>query len=403
MWRIPAPLIAGSGETLLNFTSDTWVGDLWTYIGSPALPVDVVVTADGANVGGIYISANFASGSTFQCTAINGGRFIGAGGDGGDGGDDLGATIGSAVSGTAGGHAIASEGFDVDLDIDDGFLLGGGGGGGGASGVDLGTSSDAGGGGGGGIGFTGQGGAGGTGGSGSTPPAGNGTAGSSIAAGAGGAGGGTSVGTAIGGAGGGWGEAGSMGYHFGESTGRAGTGGTAGNAFAPISGSPTLNYVGTLTEANLRAAGRLMGETEGQIILHASRIALFASASSATLGFDWELDGELNLIRPTGGGIQLGYYWRDNINATGSELNFTNTNYEILRDSGTRTGTWDTTTNFVTEDSWTALTTTKTLSITTTIADSVEQVIMIRRTTASGGSGNPLTMGFYRANKETTA
>lgn len=401
MWRIPVPLIAGSGETLLNFTADEWVGDLWSYLGSPALPVDVVITADGADVGGIYISANFAAGSTFQCTAINGGRFIGKGGDGGVGGSDLGASTSSAGDGTAGGHAIASEGFDVDLDIDDGFLLGGGGGGGGASGVDLGATADAGGGGGGGIGFTGEGGAAGSGGTGSTPPAGNGIAGSSTAAGGGGAGGGTSAGTAIGGAGGDWGESGSLGYHDGANVGRAGTGGIAGNAFAPVLGTPTLNYTGSLTEANLRAAGRLKGETEGQIILHPSRLSFLTSATSATLGFDWELDGELNLVKTGGGGIELGYYWRDNINATGSEVNFTNTNYEILRDSGTRTGTWDTTTNFATEDSWLALTTTKTLTITSTALKEAEQVIMIRRTTASGGSGNPLAMGFYAARKET--
>lgn len=398
MWRIPAPLIAGSGETLLYFNTDEWIGDLWTYLGSPALPVDVVITADGADVGGIYISANFSVGSTFTCIAENNGRFIGAGGDGGDGGDDNGAILGAAGDGTDGGHAIASEGFDVDIDIDNGFLLGGGGGGGGGAGVDFGATTDAGGGGGGGIGFTGEGGAAGLGGSGSTPSAGNGTAGTSIAAGAGGAGGGVSAGTAIGGAGGAYGDAGSRGYHEGDGNLRAGTGGHAGNAFSPVSGTATLNYIGSLTEANLRAAGQLLGETVGLIRLHALRTDFVTSAGSATLGFRWQSDGELEKV--SNSSIQSGYYWRDTENITGLESNFVNTNFEILRDSVTRTNTWDATTNFATEDVWTALTGSPLLTITSTGFKDAEQMVQIRRTVASGGSGNPLAMGFYGANKE---
>ena len=397
MWRIPVPLIAGGGETLLTFTSDEWIGDLWTYLGSPALPVDVVITADGADVGGIYISANFAAGSTFTCIAESNGRFIGAGGDGGDGGDDNGATLGAAADGTDGGHAIASEGFDVDIDIDNGFLLGGGGGGGGGAGVDFGATTDAGGGGGGGQGFTGEGGAAGLGGSGSTPAAGNGTVGNSIAAGAGGAGGGVSTGTAIGGAGGGWADAGSRGYHEGELNERAGTGGHGGNAFSPVIAPATLNYTGTLTEANLRASGQLQGETVGLIRLHANRTDFVTSASSATLGFRWENDGELN---KNSTGIESGFYWRDTETVTGLEANFVNTNFEILRDSATRTNTWDTTTNFATEDVWSALSVDHTLTITSTGIKDAEQMVQIRRTVASGGSGNPLAMGFYRARKE---
>lgn len=403
MWRIPVSLIAGGGETLLNFTSDTWVGDLWTYIGSPALPVEVSITADGCDVGGIYVSANFAAGSTFQCTAINGGRFIGKGGDGGTGADDLGSSTQNGGHGFAGGHAISSEGFTINVDVDDGFLFGGGGGGGGAAGVDLGATADAGGGGGGGIGFTGQGGFGGEGGNGSSPSAKDGLDGSSSAVGAGGSGGGTSTATAVGGDGGFWGEAGKRGYYDGT-TRRGGSGGIAGNAFAPISGAASVNFNGTLTESQLRSSGRVLGETVGQIILQSARTSRAQSAlgNSVNVGFAFESDGELNIINTvSGGGIQSGYYWRDTINATGFESNFVVANYEILREAATRTGTWDNTSNFASEDTWLSLSASPQVYDTSTTISAAAQLFKIRRTTASGGSGEPLAMGYYVAERET--
>ena len=167
-----------------------------------------------------------------------------------------------------------------------------------------------------------------------------------------------------------------------------------------MNGSAAINFTGALTEANLRTAGRLKGETQGQIILHPLRTSFLTSAGSATLGWDWQQDGELNKNHPSSGGIESGYYWRDLLLVTGTEANFVNTNYEILRDSATLSGTWDATTNFTTQDSYLPMTLQRSLSITSTGFKDTEQVIMIRRTVASGGSGNPLAMGFYRAAKE---
>lgn len=398
MWRIPVPLIAGGANTAITFTSDEWIGDLWTYLGSPALPVDVTITADNCDVGGVYVSANFAAGSTFQMTAINGGRFIGRGGNGGQGGDDLGPSGESGGNGTGGGHALASEGFTINVDIDDGYLLGGGGGGGGAATADRGATSDAGGGGGGGIGFTGQGGTGGAGGTGSVPAATAGGTGSSSAAGAGGFAGGTGVPEPDGGAGGSWGESGSVGYHDSQFL-IAGLGGVGGNAFAPISGAASVNFNGASNEATLRSQNRVLGETAGLVYMHALRTTFGSSMMSFTLGWQWQSDGELNRLNSLlGNAIQPGYFWRDTNTGTGI-ANFVNTNYEIRQNPDTRSGTWDA--DFTgTEGDWVALTSAQSISITDSAFRMSKQSIEIRRTVASGGSGNPLAMGFYAVEME---
>lgn len=396
MWRIPAPLIAGGGAQSLYFTSDTWIGDLWTYMGSPSQPVTVLITADAADVGGIYVSADFTAGSTFQIDVINGGRLVGEGGNGGAGGDDLGASATSGTGGVDGGHALASEGWVIDVDLDDGFLLGGGGGGGGGSGADRGATADAGGGGGGGQGFNG--GTGGAGGSGSTPVADDGTAGSVSAPGAGGGGGGVTAPFPDGGGGGNWGESGTRGYHQ-SATGnivKAGIGGAAGNAFGPISGSAAINYIGALTEAQLRTAGRISGETEGFIKMHSDETAFGADSIPFTLGWQWAINGVLTRVNSDSGNtVMSGYYWRDTLNGTAT-ANYDNTLYEIVQDSATEASGsgWDA--EFPTQDAYYALNLQRTLSITDAAFLKPGQVVRIRRV----GEAGDLAMGFYSCEME---
>jgi hypothetical protein len=265
MWRIPSPLMAGeSGQQSVTITTETYVGDLFTFLGSPTGKKDFTITVDGVDAGVIEISTSFTAGSTFTFVAINGGRFIGEAGAGGDGADDLGATGGTPTEGGNGGPAIRNFGtYPVSIDVDSGFLFGGGGGGGGGSYTDTGTGGDAGGGGGGGQGWTG-----GAGGSAGTqigvPPPGNGTAGTRINAGA--AGIHPNSDTSSGGAGGTWGLGGRTGRSSNilQGVGAAsnftyygGLGGDAGRAYS--GGNLTLS--GAKSEATLRSEGRILGET----------------------------------------------------------------------------------------------------------------------------------------------
>jgi len=397
MWRIPLSLIAGGTQQAFTITSDELIGNLWVWMGSPSVPVNVTLTIDNADVGNIYVPADFTAGSTFQITCINGGRVLGLGGDGGVGGNDTGATGTAGGGGDDGGAAISSEGWTINVDVDNGFLFGGGSGGGGGGAADRGATADAGGGGGGGQGWTG--GTGGTGGTGSTPSAENGVNGLRSASGAGGGGGGVTAPFPDGGAGGNWGEAGVRGYHDSEQL-RAGVAGIAGNAFLPVSGAAAINYNGSLTEAQLRSTGRLKGETEGLIVLHPFRNAFaFHPSTSAILGWQWENDGQLEKLDGIDGSVfQDGYFWRDTLNGIGI-ANFDNTIYEIIQDSATREGTWDA--QFPTEDTYYALSTDRTLSFTTAINQETSQMVRIRRTAAAGGDGGDLAMGYYKGWRET--
>lgn len=261
MWRIPSPLFSGAqGNFVETFTTDELIGDLFTYLGSPSGVATVNWTIDGADLGNIIISNSFAPGSTFTFTCISGGRILGLGGNGGRGGDDFGTTGEAGFPGSAGGPALSSNGFTVDVDIDDGFLLGGGGGGGGGS-FDPGND-DSGGGGGGGQGWNG-----GTGGAAGASiglaPSTAGQAGTRSAPGTGGLQGGLSNPNS-GGNGGKFGSGGQTGITWDNVTPngvgpyRGGIGGRAGHAFSP-SGGAALNLTGMKSEATLRSEGRIKG------------------------------------------------------------------------------------------------------------------------------------------------
>lgn len=133
MWRNPL-IIAGGGAVTLTITSDTLIGNLHTFLGSPTGQQAINILIDGADVGDVQITTDFAAGSTFTFQCINGGRILGLGGDGGKGANRPVAsnTYNSGNKGSPGGHAIDSQ-YDVNIDIDDGYLFGGGGGGGGGS------------------------------------------------------------------------------------------------------------------------------------------------------------------------------------------------------------------------------------------------------------------------------
>jgi hypothetical protein len=341
MWRIPISLFGGGGVVSLNFTIDTYIGDLFAYLDSPSDPVEVTITATSADVAAISITNDFAAGSTFSFVATSNGRFIGVGGSGGDGGDDNGATGTKGDSGGSGGPAISST-FDIDIDIDDGFLFGGGGGAGGGSFNDLGATGTPGGGGGGGVGWgDADGGAAGspTG----SPIAAAGAAGSQVTAGSGGLGG--TIGTNDGGDGGGWGLAGVNGQFanpqqtvFGNNQGAGGAGGDAGPAFYPTNGA-VATFNGSSSEATLRTEGRIKGETDGRIIIPDRTVWGFhlgVGHPSYSYGWDFNItaDGILTKIHPSGDTHYTDSWYVGN-DITASE-------YEVRIVADTHGGTWDT-------------------------------------------------------------
>lgn len=302
MWRIPPPLVAGIGDAQSALiTSDTYVGDLYTYLGSPSGRQDVTITVDGADAGEIIITNAWTAGSTFTFIATNNGRILGMGGAGGAGAPDLGATGDVATAGTSGTAAITNQGnYSVAIDADDGYIYGGGGGGGGGSYTDTGAGGDPGGGGGGGQGWTG--GAGGAAGNPFTgvPAPTAGTAGTRSLAGSGGSGGGVTIGTSDGGDGGTWGLGGATGRSsdmlvgFGEFAVflyHGGLGGSAGRAYSSSASQAT--YSGAKSEATLRSEGRIKGETGG-----GGNYLVLPSFNFNVVGFD---------IQPTNDSIGVGF------------------------------------------------------------------------------------------------
>ena len=412
-FRVPSPLMAGGADILVVLNSDTWVGDLYTYLGSPAAAASIQIVADGCDVGGIYISSDFTTGSEFQLTAINDGRFVGYGGNGGDGAEDYAQYPGTGGQGENGGHAVSSEGWTVNIDIDDGYLFGGGGGGGGASSYHVSSSGSGGGGGGCGMAnedYTPYGfyqGTGGDPGTGIAPAAQAGTNGSTSGQGLGGNGGGTIVATAVGGDGGFWGEAGQPGYgQYYYATwpnnhiaGYGGRGGVAGNAFAPISGSAAVNFNGGLTETQLRSQSRILGETAGFITAALSHGINITDDAGGTVGWNYYNTGELEYIHSIAGNLVLdGYYWRDTLDSY-TRSNFTASLYEIRRLSSHKSTSSSWTSAF-TEDSWLSAGSTRTVSKTGTPTILIVQMVQIRRAQGSPayGSGEPLAMTNLNAN-----
>jgi hypothetical protein len=384
MWRIPISLIGGSGVFDVEPEIDTYIGDLWVFLGSPSEPVDVVVRANNVDLAEIIIPADFAAGSTFQFTATNNGRFIGTGGAGGAGGDDNGNQGTKGGGGGSGGHAIQSDTFAVNIDIDDGFLLGGGGGGGGGSFNDTGLDGTPGGGGGGGIGWGDA--AGGAAGSPTgSPIATAGTAGTQTSAGGGGAGG--TSGTNNGGSGSGYGYGGTYGQFANPSTGiiggsgagNGGSGGRAGAAFFPENlAPPTFN--GAKSEATLRAELRLKGETDGVLnLFDITSFAVIVSSGTDTVGYGFLADsgGTLQRINTESGNQNLTNSWYEGNSITPGD-------YEVRTVVGTGGQVWDLTGGA--DGTWVAISSLLTWSVSATdVRDSASSLFQIRRAGDTGG------------------
>ena len=389
MWRSPLSIFGGSGAATVTFTEDAYVGDLYTYLGSPSSPVEVTITANDADVAYIAISNAFAGGSTFQFTAINNGRFIGVGGAGGVGGNDYGATGSKGFFGSSGGPAIESANFNINIDIDDGFLFGGGGGGGGGSFNDLGASGTPGGGGGGGIGWGNA--AGGAAGSPTgSPVATAGSAGGQTAAGTGGAGG--TSGTNDGGDGGGWGLAGVNGQFanpqqtvFGNTQGAGGAGGDSGPAFYPTAGA-VATFNGSSSEATLRTENRIKGETDGRIIIPDRKVYGFhLGVGHPSYTYGWKFGS-------TAAGILTKIYPAGDTNYTDSWYvgnDITASEYEVRIVADTHGGTWDTDPG--TAGDWFAMSAARTWSLTTAAVPAyASSIFEVRRTdeTLAAASGH---------------
>lgn len=377
MWGPFVSLWSGGKTEVVNVNIDEYIGNLWVYLNSPAGPVDVQFTVDNADAAEIIIPLDFHSESTFQFTAINGGRFVGTGGNGASGGDDNGATGTSGNSGQGGGHAIRSDTFGINIDIDDGFLLGGGGGGGGGSYDDTGAGGTPGGGGGGGIGWgDATGGAAGspTG----SPTADAGTAGSQLAAGMGGDGGSTGVNN--GGDGGGWGLGGTYGQFaspkgavFGTTQGNGGSGGNGGAAFYPVNGA-TITFNGASGEPTLRIQSRIKGETDGLLRLPDDGILGFhvgIGHPSRTYGWTLINDGTLREVNTDSGNTDYSTYWY--VNAV------TAADYEVRAVAATEGGSWDSEPGAA--GTWFVLSSTRVWSITrSTTSGFAQSLFEIRRT-----------------------
>lgn len=393
-FSIPISLVSSASSTL-TFTEDTYIGDLYAYMDSPSQPVEVVINVDNCDVGYIYISNQFNAASTFTVNCLNNGRVIGVGGAGGAGGDDLGGAGTRGKKGFDGGHAIVSDGFNVSVDIDNGYLLGGGGGGGGGGFNDLGATGDPGGGGGGGQGWgTSTGGAAGT--PSGFPVASAGGEGNSGAA--GGAGEGGAVGTNDGGAGGGWGEAGGYGgwpqpelLNLNSSEpgdGCGGMGGNSGSAFYGTSGA-VISFDGAKSEATLRTESRILGETLGKIVLLNSYADDFITgAGSTSITWTFLTDGRLQRNQ---GGTTFNFTTQWYVGAC------TGANYQVrfLSDTaGGLGGGWD---SGMTADAWNTLSSSASVAISATGArDSAISGFQLRRT----GETNIIASGILTARIE---
>ena len=394
MWRIPLSLLGGGAVDIEPLVS-TYIGDLWVYLGSPSEPVDVTVRANNVDLAEIIITNDFTAGSTFNFIATNNGRFIGTGGGGGDGGDDNGATGSAGTKGNAGGHAIQSDTFAVNIDVDGGFLLGGGGGGGGGSynftGMGGGTP---GGGGGGGAGWGDA--AGGAAGNPTfNPLAAAGTAGSQIIEGNGGDGG-----TALnndGGDGGGYGYGGIYGQ-FAQpgsqqnvSSGNGGPGGRAGAAFFPVNlATATLN--GAKSEATLRTETRLKGEIDGVVnIANITNTATIISAGTETAAFYFVNDtaGTLHKVNTQINDVEYTDRWYSGNSITASD-------YEVRTVVGTNVGTWDTTPAGWVNGTWQAISISRDWEVTdTSAAGYAGALFQVRRAgDTGGGDEGAMASGF---------
>ena len=320
MWLNRLSLQSTGSVNTFTCTEDIFVGNLHNFLGNPAGPQDVTFIVDGCDVGLFRITADWDGGSTFVIQCINGGRVLGLSGTGGVGGNDFEATGTAGQPGGQGQPALQSDGFTVDIDIDDGFLLGGGGGGGGGgwqrtAGFPI-LLGNPGSGGGGGQGFLSV--------PGALPgtfnflPAGNpGGGGGLNGPGAGGAGAGANQFPA-GGAGGGWGSGGRTGHsqdplNFnGGLSFNGGVGGRGGQAFRQINGA-TLNLIGAKSEATLRTEGRIRGETAfKQVALNATSLQVFDnSLGTVIVGWLWDNNGNLTKVKFPGTGGPVAGFWSD--------------------------------------------------------------------------------------------
>lgn len=379
MWRIPLSLIAGDTGTIIEINSDTLIGNLWTFLGSPTGPQVVQVTVDGADVGDVQITADWSGGSTFNFICVNGGRIVGLGGNGGDGGDDFGATGSNGDAGNDGGPALTCDGFTVNVDIDDGFLLGGGGGGGGGSYDDTGAGGDGGGGGGGGAGFSvTDGGAAGS--NIGAPNPTDGGDGGPAGPGVGGVGGGSGLLAA--GDGGNWGRGGDIGES--DSPYRGGAGGTAGSAFLPTNGA-SIVYSGAKSESTLITELRLIGQTETGYAQLGASVSNGTLSSSFTEQYGWSFfaNGTLQFDDSTKPDTNYTQYWYTDGTATGAD-------YEVRTVTITGAG-W--TTAAAATGIWTDISVTRTWEISDTGPDQNITMFEIRL----AGETDILTSGYLTA------
>jgi hypothetical protein len=254
-----SPALAGGGDTYIaiDITTDTTLGDLYVFLGSPTNTMHVTINvSNGAALLSTIIPNNFNPFSTFAINVTEAGFLTGAAGKGGKGGgafweNSVDHASQDGQDGFAGGDALLTS-FNIDIDLDDGFVWGGGGGGGGGSGFDDASSAEAGSGGGGGQGHTTVAGGAVGNGPGNPNPGVQGTISDEGAGGAAGGGGG-----GAGGSGGSWGVDGNNGA---AATQAGGTGGTAGYAIKTVDGA-SINYSGAKNEATLISEDRLLGNT----------------------------------------------------------------------------------------------------------------------------------------------
>lgn len=382
----------------VTYTVNTLIGNLWTHLGSPAGPKSVQITVDGATIGDVDVTADWTGGSTFTFICINGGRIVGLGGNGGAGGPDYGSTGEAGSPGTDGTRAISSDGFQIDLDIDDGYLFGGGGGGGGGSFTDNGATGTPGGGGGGGQGYSAT--AGGTAGlANGFPPSDDGDGGSIGGPGIHGDGGLGVEPSSNGGDGGVWGSGGQAGNSsdllFGAGFAflyYGGLGGRGGQAFEPVN-TGTLNLNGAKSEATLRSEGRIKGETDADAVnLPGFLQNEPVDVGSITAGFRFDSDGDLTETSNVGGGdVENTVYWIDGTTVSIGDR------YQVrirnTASSDDQSGTWGT--QPAVQGTWSSLSANRLWDFTSVSDDGIAALFEIRRDDVPGNPDTEIIDSFY--------
>jgi hypothetical protein len=214
-----------------------------------------------------------------------------------------------------------------------------------------------------------------------------------------GGGAGPTSGINVGGLAGFWGESGGRGYVNATGTTTGGAGGNGGNAFGPISGAAALNLTGVKAESLLRTQGRIAGETMGFMRLDRQPINIQHKPTGTpdTNGWAFGILGQLYQVKGNPPGVDNvlnGYFWADTLTGGGRD-NYVAAEYEIIQIADTLYSQPYTLFGAA-EGVWAVLTTQLEWSYDDGGNTENGAIFAMRRTAATGGTGEPMTMGWLQ-------